>query len=178
MEHSHAKFGHPRKTKPFVKLTTALLILTMLKDQDNRPITAYELGLWIKDLRNPPRPLSIVLKNLVDDGYIQKVAVKGLRNGLWALTNRGHQSLFAKPHAVSEARIWLKLNKNLCSNELCLIKQLQEGGHQTVSELASACGLRMSPVKTALKKMIMREYVAKYDTLKQTYFLTESGLIC
>src|SRR3546814_9295171 len=53
------------------RISTAILVLVILRQNSPRAMSTYELGLWISDNQNPPRPLSVIIKTLASDGYIQ-----------------------------------------------------------------------------------------------------------
>src|SRR3546814_5733756 len=73
-------------------------------------MSTYELGLWISDNQNPPRPLSVIIKTLASDGYILRSASAGKRAGLWTITPRGSSSLCSRPEKCADATAWLNEN--------------------------------------------------------------------
>src|SRR3546814_8706504 len=56
------------------RISTAILVLVILRQNSPRAMSTYELGLWISDNQNPPRPLSVIIKTLASDGYILRSA--------------------------------------------------------------------------------------------------------
>src|SRR3546814_7703894 len=74
------------------RISTAILVLVILRQNSPRAMSTYELGLWISDNQNPPRPLSVIIKTLASDGYILRSASAGKRAGLWTITPRGSSS--------------------------------------------------------------------------------------
>ena len=171
-EHRQNVHAEPRHRRD---LTTAILILVALRQQRPRPMSTYELGLWIADDRDPPRPLSVIMKTLADDRYITRVADAGKRAGLWQITDRGLSSLEQRAASAAFAEAWLARHPNLSSDEIGVLICLLEHGDQTPGRLSEACSLLLSPVRTAVKKLVLRGMIQRTRRLATGYTLTLRG---
>lgn len=156
-------------------ISTAILVLVLLESRSPQPMSTYQLGLWITDNRTPPRPLSIIIKTLASDGYISRAANAGKRAALWIITPRGEASLTARAHKKTAAKAWLDENPCYSSDECAVLNSLFIHGNQSPKHLAQTCDRSISPVRTALKKLRIREIVLKPARAIEGYSLTELG---
>ena len=157
------------------RITTAILVLVLLRQNCPRAMTTYELGLWISDNQCPPRPLSVIIKTLASDGYIVRAAAAGKRAGLWTITSRGQESLAAREEKSAAAAAWLIENPSYASEEFAVINSIFARGNQSPKQLADSCGMSISPVRTALKKLMLRGLVLKPGNPMDGYCLTDDG---
>ena len=155
--------------------STLLLILVLLKRNHPRAMSTYEIGLAITDDKEPPRPLSILVKTLTKDEYVKRAGLIGKRAGEWRITDRGLLSLERRAEEAERASEWLDRNPNLSRDERCVMKALLEEGSQPPSRLAARCGMMQSPIRTALKKLDIRGLVRRTGPLKTLYVLTREG---
>lgn len=157
------------------RITTAILVLVLLDQNHPNPMTTYELGLWITDNQTPPRPLSIIIKTLASDGYIARAAFAGKRAALWIITERGASSLSTRPAKRDAAIAWLNENPGYSRDEIAVMNNLLFGGNQSPTLLSENCSLPISPIRTALKKLILRKMVSKPRNPVDGYALTSHG---
>jgi predicted transcriptional regulator len=148
----HSKHGFaPGISKP----KTALLILVLLRDAP-RPLTTYEIGLEVCDDRIPPRPLSVIVKNLRKDGYVTSEGKASRRLCYWSITERGLQSLQMRDQATILARTYLALVPYRTSHEK-MVEQAIGTGHADERAIARHTGLKASIISTCLKRTAMRQ---------------------
>src|SRR3546814_16889040 len=83
------------------RISTAILVLVILRQNSPRAMSTYELGLWISDNQNPPRPLSGIIKTLPSAGYILRSASAGKRAGYWTLPHPGPPSFCSPPPKIA-----------------------------------------------------------------------------
>lgn len=159
------------------KITTALLVLVMLEQHHPRHLTTFELGLWIADVKDPPRPLSIIMKTLAHDGYIERHANAGKRTAFWRLSKRGAVSLQKRASEAALAAQIIALQPNLSAQELTILDCLVVQSPQTASGLTSTSGLLLSPIRTALKRLSMRSFIETASSPAGGYALTSRGRV-
>jgi DNA-binding MarR family transcriptional regulator len=157
-------------------ISTAMLVLTVLRQNHPSPMTTYHLGLCVEDNRNPPRPLSMIMKTLSSDGYIVRAAAAGKRAALWMITQRGLISLDSRAEKWRAAEIWLEHNPCHSEHEIHIVRSLFRLGNQSPKHLSDTCRLAISPVRTALKKLVLRCLVERPVVPTDGYRLTEAGL--
>ena len=51
-------------------ISTMHLVLVLLRNNLPRPLSTYEIGLAVVDDKEPPRPMSVLIKTLKKDGYV------------------------------------------------------------------------------------------------------------
>src|SRR3546814_15526648 len=107
-------------------------------------MSTYELGLWISDNQNPPRPLSVIIKTLASDGYILRSASAGKRAGLWTITPRGSSSLCSRPEKCADATAWLNEHPCYSAHEYAVINSIFVRGNQSPKQLSDSCDLLIS----------------------------------
>jgi DNA-binding PadR family transcriptional regulator len=156
--------------------STTLLVLVALKSCHPRPMSTYELGLAITDDKHPPRPLSVLIKTLKKDKYIERASLAGKRAGYWRITERGLDSLRRRPASAAEAAAWLVEHPNYTIPEQAVLRSLRTLGPQPASRLAASCGMLHSPIRTALKRLNLRRMVNAPRAPATEYALTSSGL--
>lgn len=156
-------------------LTTALLVLCLLQRHAPRPLSTYEIGLWIRDNRDNPRPVSVIVKTLADDGYIIKQAESGKRAGLWAITDRGCASLVQRHALRVLGDEWLDQNPNLSIDEIAVLISLAAEPEQTPVRLCETVNKTISPVRTAIKRLLLRRLIARTENLFTGFALTSYG---
>jgi DNA-binding MarR family transcriptional regulator len=157
-------------------ISTMHLILVLLRDNLPRPLSTYEIGLAVIDDKEPPRPMSVLIKTLKKDRYVVRTSLLGKRAGLWTITDRGIVSLQRRPDATRAAEEWLASHHNLGHDEIVILRCLLEHGPLAASRLATVCGLLHSPVRTALKKLTIRGFVAHRRLPSSEYALTVPGV--
>lgn len=158
--------------------STLLLILVLLHRNHPRAMSTYEIGLAITDDKEPPRPLSVLVKTLTKDKYIKRAGLIGKRAGEWCITERGIQSLERRSDEASRAGIWLDSNPNYSDDEKCVMTALLADGPQAPSRLAVVCGMMQSPIRTALKRLEIRGLVEHIAAVDSRYALTPRGRSC
>lgn len=120
-----------------------------------RPLTTYEMGLNIVDDHDPPRPISVIVKSLAGDKYLKSAGKTGKRMSRWDLDARGHSSLEKRPELARTAERWLIENPN-SSEEERLVQAIMDGGNNSVAAIAAATGLTTSPIRTSMRRIVMR----------------------
>jgi predicted transcriptional regulator len=156
-------------------ISTMHLILVLLRDNLPRPLSTYEIGLAIVDDKEPPRPMSVLIKTLKKDKYVRRTSLLGKRAGLWTITDLGIASLERRPVATAVAQAWLRDHHNHGHDEIVVLRCLIEKGPLAASRLATICGLLHSPVRTALKKLQIRGFVMHRGSPSSEYDLTDEG---
>lgn len=156
-------------------ISTAILVLVLLESRSPQPMSTYQLGLWITDSRTPPRPLSVIIKTLASDGYICRAANAGKRAALWIITCRGEASLAARANKKRAALAWLDENPCYSADECAVLNSLFVHGSQSPKLLTQTCGRSISPIRTALKKLRIRDLALKPERAIEGYSLTELG---
>jgi hypothetical protein len=154
-----------------------LLILVLLHRNHPRPMSTYEIGLAIIDDKEPPRPLSVLVKTLSKDKYIRRAGLIGKRAGEWCITERGILSLEGRAEEARVAGEWLDANPNYSPDERKVMECLLDGGPQPPSRLAATCGMMHSPIRTALKRLEIRGVVVDEGVEGPVYGLTHDGRI-
>lgn len=152
-----------------------LLILVLLHRNHPRPMSTYEIGLAITDDKEPPRPLSVLVKTLSKDKYIRRAALIGKRAGEWCITERGMLSLERRAEEARIAGEWLDANPNYSPDEQAVLSSLLISGPQSPSRLAVACGMMHSPIRTAIKRLELRDLVRDEGVEGPIYQLTSAG---
>lgn len=142
-------------------LTTAMLILVAVR-MAGRPLTTYEMGLDIVDDHDPPRPISVIVKSLAGDKYLKSAGRIGKRISLWDLDTRGHSSLLKRPELARKAEKWLIENPN-SSKEERMVQEMMESGNSSVAGIAAATGLTTSPIRTSMRRIMMRKGLRSAD---------------
>lgn len=151
------------------------LILVLLRNNLPYPLSTYEIGLAIIDDKEPPRPISVLIKTLKKDGYVRRTSLLGKRAGLWTITERGIASLERRPNTTSAAQAWLAEHHNHGHDEIVVIRCLADNGALAASRISTMTGLLHSPVRTALKKLQIRGFVVHHAHPSSEYLLTASG---
>lgn len=151
------------------------LILVLLRNSLPTPLSTYEIGLAIVDDKEPPRPMSVLIKTLKKDKYVRRTSLIGKRAGLWTITDLGIASLDRRPIATAAAQAWLQDHHNHGHDEIVVLRCLLEKGPLAASRLATVCGLLHSPVRTALKKLQIRGFVTHNRHPSSEYDLTREG---
>lgn len=141
-------------------------------------MSTYEIGLAITDDKEPPRPLSVLVKTLTKDKYIKRAGLIGKRAGEWCITERGIQSLERRSDEARRAGLWLDSNPNYSDDEKCVMGTLLADGPQAPSRLAIVCGMMQSPIRTALKRLEIRGLVEHIAEVDSRYALTPRGRTC
>ena len=157
------------------RASTALLILVVLQDNEPEPMTTYEIGLHIEDDHIPPRPISVIIKTLSKDGYVESKERIGKRSGAWQLTKRGYRSLSLRQFEADEARKWIKENPIYTRPEKSVLMSLLKNGPQAITLLVETCRLLHSPIRTALKRLGLRSLVKAMPPPSKKYGLTTKG---
>lgn len=156
-------------------ITTALLLLVALRRAHPRSLSTYQLGLAVVDDKDPPRPLSVLIKSLAKDRYIEKAADAGKRTGYWRISDHGLISLRRRAEAAAAAERWLETNPNYTEAERAVLESLSRHGPQAASRLSTTSGMLHSPVRTALKRLCLREVVRAPKPPATEYALTKLG---
>lgn len=157
-------------------ISTMHLVLVLLRSSLPRPLSTYEIGLAVVDDKEPPRPMSVLIKTLSKDKYVERVSLLGKRAALWTITERGIVSLDRRIEATRTAEKWLFEHHNHGHDEKIVMTSLAMKGPQAASRLAANCGLLHSPVRTALKKLQLRGFVVHTKRPSSEYRLTEAGM--
>jgi len=152
------------------------LILVLLRNNLPKPLSTYEIGLAVIDDKEPPRPMSVLIKTLKKDKYVVRTSLLGKRAGLWTITDRGMASLERRPETTRLAEEWLAAHHNHGHDELVVLDCLSNNGPMAASRIAATCGLLHSPVRTALKKLGIRGFVAHRRLPSSEYGLTRTGM--
>lgn len=150
---------------------TATLILAVLHAA-GRPMTTYELGLYVTDDHDPPRPLSVIVKSLVGDRYIRRAAKVGKRTISWVTDERGISSIERRPEVMRLASEILDKAANRTDQEIKTLEALREGA-ETLTQIIAATGLTTSPARTALRRLMRRGDVEMDD--ERRYRIVGSG---
>lgn len=164
------------RSSPALAISTALSILVVLEMNSTRPMSTYEIGLWVQDNKVPPRPLSVIMKTLAKDGYINRVALAGKRAALWGITPRGLQSLQKRSLKAGIARNILGLLPCFTREEVTVMKLLLEKAPLSITGMSDDSGHRVSTIRTAAKRLKMRRFIARSNRLKHGYALTINGI--
>lgn len=135
-------------------ITTAMLILTAIS-LAGRPLTTYEIGLDVRDDHEPPRPLSVIVKSLTKDGYLRSAGRTGKRISRWELTERGVSSLLRREQAYAVAERTIRSGSALGPDERLITTALSNGA-VTIADMGAMTGLTTSPIRTALRRISMR----------------------
>lgn len=138
---------------------TALLILVLLRDAI-RPLTTYEIGLEVSDDQCPPRPISVIVKNLSKDGYIASSEKAGKRLRFWHITKRGLRSIRLRDCSTVLAQTHLALAPARSEHEM-QVERAMASGHIDPRAIARHTGLKSSIIKTCLKRAEMRRGLVK-----------------
>lgn len=152
-----------------------LLVLVLLRDSAPRALSTYQIGLAVIDDKEPPRPISVLIKTLKKDGYVRCRRLLGKRAGLWTVTDRGLASLERRPEAAKAAAAWLSEHRNHGADEIAVLRCLALHGPLAASRLSAVSGLLHSPVRTALKRLGMRGLVSHGVRPASHYRLTRKG---
>lgn len=137
---------------------TAAMILAVLH-ASGRPMTTYELGLYVTDDHIPPRPLSVIVKSLVGDKYIRRAAKVGKRTVSWLMDERGVSSIERRPEVMAMASAILAKAANRTEQETRVIAALNAGA-ETLTKIIAETGLTTSPARTAIRRLMRRGDVA------------------
>lgn len=151
------------------------LILVLLRNNLPNTLSTYEIGLAVIDDKEPPRPISVLIKTLKKDGYVRRTSLLGKRAGLWTITERGMASLDRRPITTKAAEAWLAEHHNHSHDEIVVIRCLADNGPLAASRISTVTGLLHSPVRTALKKLQIRGFVLHREHPSSEYLLTPSG---
>lgn len=168
--------NHARQRQT-ANLTTAVLILLVLQKQKNNMMTTYDIGLWVFDLNHPPRPLSVIVKTLARDGYIESTGRAGKRRAFWRITNRGTLSLRNRKKIADAGRQFLINHPNLYAQEIVIMRYLLQSHSSTFNDIVSATALPLSKIRTGLKRLCLREFVETRTAQDAGYRLTAAGRI-
>lgn len=153
------------------RIPTAFMVLVALNEAKT-PLSTYHIGMMVTDNQIPPRPASKIIKSLSKDNYIYPLAFEGkLRASLWAITEKGLQSLSRRKRLADIARQRLSQNQNLSNVERQVLSALNLRDGQIASEIIVTVGIKGSPVRTALKRLSLRNLIYK-DPSTRKYMLT------
>ncbi|WP_162815001.1 hypothetical protein [Erythrobacter aureus] len=123
-------------------------------------MTTYQMGLWVQDNQTPPRPISIIVKTLAQDGLISRFSSAGKRSARWVISDQGLESARKRATEIKIASLWVAENPNLNKLEAYILQRLLELPAITPQMLASEHGSQSSPIRTALKRLAMRGFIA------------------
>lgn len=135
-------------------------------------MTTYELGLYVTDDHDPPRPLSVIVKSLVGDKYIRRAAKVGKRTVSWLMDERGISSIERRPEVMRLASEILGSSANRTEQETRVVTALDSGA-ETLTQIIAATGLTTSPARTAIRRLIRRGDVAMDE--ERRYRVTGGG---
>jgi hypothetical protein len=127
-----------------------------------RPMTTYELGLYVTDDHDPPRPLSVIVKSLVGDKYIRRSAKVGKRTISWLMDERGIASIERRPEVMRIAADILAMASNRTDQEKRVVHALRAGA-ETLTQIIADTGLTTSPTRTAIRRLMRRGDVVMDD---------------
>lgn len=140
--------------------STSLKLLALLEQNHPDPMTTYQMGLWVQDNQNPPRPISIIVKTLAQDGLITRFSSAGKRSVHWIISPQGLASAKKRAAEIKMASIWIAENPHLNPLEGFILRRLLQLPAATPRILASEHSSQPSPIRTALKRLAMRGFIA------------------
>ena len=142
------------KTEP----TTPLMVLALL-DRAGRPMSTYEMSLHVCDQRENPRPLSIIVRSLSRDGYLEAHSKRGRRTSLWRLTDQGRQSVAKRDREAKAALRIIDRKPCMTDHEKTVLRVIKRKP-AILCEISIKTGLPTGKVRTALKRLILRKNIA------------------
>ncbi len=154
--------------------STSVLLLSVLNDYHPSPLSTYQLGLWVKDNHTPRRPISVVVKTLAQDGLVSRQSSAGKRTALWGLTERGLCSISKRAGQIRLAQLWISENPALGTVESHILRRLLDRSTISPNDLLRE-GFLLSPVRTAIKRLRLRDYISASPLIHGGYTLTSCG---
>ena len=145
------------RTRP----STPLMVLALIHDK-GRAMSTYEMSLHVGDNRENPRPLSVIVRSLSRDGYLESHAKHGRRTSLWRLTEQGEQSVIKRSKEVSNALRIIQREPCMTDQEKSVMRCLKRHP-SSVCEIAAKTKLPSGKVRTALKRLLIRENILLRD---------------
>lgn len=141
--------------------STPLMVLALL-EREGRPMSTYEMSLHVCDRREKPRPLSIIVRSLSRDGYLEADAKRGRRTSLWRLTDQGRQSVAKRAKEAQKALRLIDKEPCLTDQEKSVMRCINRKP-SILCEISTKTNLPTGKVRTALKRLIMRKNIEMKD---------------
>lgn len=133
------------------------MVLALL-EKTGRPMSTYEMGLHVYDDRPEPRPLSVIVRSLSRDGYLEAHAKHGRRTSLWRITEQGRMSIGKRPREVRQALRLIEQAPSMTDEEKSVLRLIKRRP-AILCEISSKTKIPTGKVRTALKRLIMRHNV-------------------